>query len=133
MINRIETITDLITWLNCVKTLHKKNVQVEKLTDDQINILAKAQIVLQGLASNFQDPFKQCIKCGRIYPATKKWFDWNGRGRDGLNTICKFCRNAYQKKYKKTKTLGQHQYGSQSDLEEINSHREQGGLPPLSG
>lgn len=115
MYTRIEKIDDLVIWLDCLTTLHTKNVGVKRPSDEDIDILKSAQEVLLRVKPDFPDPtgvnaedikpllintFKQCLKCGNIYPETRKWFDYNGRGRTGLNSICKFCRNASRRKKK---------------------------------
>lgn len=119
MISRIETLDDLIIWLNSIATLNAKDVKLEKLPDDLSSGLIQIQRRLLDVKHRFPDPFKQCIKCQAIYPANKKWFDWNGRGRDGLNCICKFCRNAYQKKHK---SKGHKSTRCPSDQQELESH-----------
>ena len=108
MISRIENIDDLIVWLNSIATLNTKNVKVERLTDNQISSLETAREVLQAIRPKFLNPddnvlipFKQCCKCKAIYPETEEWFDYCGQGRTGLSPVCKFCRNAYQKKRKR--------------------------------
>ena len=133
MISRIETIDDLIKWIRSITDLHTKNTTCEKLSDGRITALRKSITVLEELKLIYPNPFKQCIKCGSVYPATKDWFDWNGRGRDALNGICKFCRNAYQKKHKKKERAVKSNYGyaSSADLAEINYHRELDGQKPL--
>lgn len=120
MISRIETIDDFGIWLKSIATLDKKNVALkDQLQARQISILLQAHEILLEIKPLFPDSFKQCIKCQAIYPATKEWFDWNGRGRDGLNSICKFCRNAYQKKHK---SRGHKSPYSSADQEELKQH-----------
>lgn len=134
MISRIETITDLVEWLNSIATLEKKIVDIEKLTDNQVSVLISAQEILAEIEPRFPGPFKQCCKCKAVYPETKEWFDWSGQGRTGLHAVCKFCRNAYQKKHKTVQKAKQNNYGysCQADLDEVNYYREKEGLPPLS-
>lgn len=122
MISRIETIDDLIEWLGSIVGLHTKNVTFEKWTNEQTAPLEAAQEVLLKMKPKFPNPFKQCIRCGGIWPATKEWFDWCGQGRDGLKPICKFCRNAYQKKRKAQKKSK----FSAVDQAEIDRHCAQG-------
>lgn len=134
VLSRIETLDDLIKWLDSLVILHTKNVSVEKLSDDEVHDITGVREKLVAIAVRFPGTFKQCHRCKAIYPETEEWFDYSGQGRTGLHATCKFCRNAYQKKRKRTKRPGQpRRYGSQSDLDEINSHRSQDGLPLLSG
>lgn len=102
MISRIEKISDLIDWLESLKMLHTKNVSFPELTPEQDTALSVAQEVLSE-ATLHDGPFKQCCKCFSIWPETEEWFDSNRQGRTGLHSDCKFCRNDYQKKRKKTK------------------------------
>lgn len=134
MISRIETIDDLIMWIDSLIRLNTKNVKIEKLPEDQATALISAQEVLSKIGVRFPGPFKQCVTCKAIWPETREWFDWCGQGRTGLHAECKFCRNAYQKKYQEQRRAKQSNFGyaSQADLDEINFHREQDGLPPLS-
>ena len=130
MIGRIETLNDLSKWLRCLTELHIKKVTYEKLSDSRISAIHKAIEALAGILPDDEQRFKKCLKCEDIYPASREWFDWNGRGRDGLNGICKFCRNAYQKKRKRKGHCPSTPY-SEEDQEAINqfmSERPSGGL-----
>ena len=126
MISRIENIDDLITWLGCIVNLETKNKDfaVLNLTVDQISDFAGVQDTLSKLKSKLSGSFKQCCRCKSIWPETKEWFDWSGQGRTGLHSICKFCRNSYQKEHKKTQRAIKNNYGYScpADLEEANRH-----------
>lgn len=122
MISRIETIGDLMLWIDSLLLMWTKNKNVEKLTDKQIASLTSTMDALSDIYRRFPGPFKQCCKCHAIYPETKEWFDWCGQGRTGLSPICKFCRNAYQKKRKNQRKSKL----SAADQAEIDRHRAQG-------
>jgi len=42
-------------------------------------------------------PFKQCTACAKEFPATTEFFTRNKKGKDGLFTQCKTCKNKKQK------------------------------------
>jgi hypothetical protein len=127
MFTRIENLSDLITWLECLKEIQKLPANQKEAAGIGI-----AQEILSN--SGFPEgPYKQCCKCMNIWPETKEYFDWTGQGRTGLRAICKHCRKKYQKTYNKKKRAikNLHGYSCQSDLEEINRMRKLEGQSPL--
>lgn len=44
---------------------------------------------------------KRCRTCGETKPATTEYFHKNKRGRNGLNSICRPCRNEYLRQHRK--------------------------------
>ena len=52
---------------------------------------------------------KTCIKCGNIFPATKKFFNKDSQKKDGFCPYCKTCRQAKRKvDYKNSPNQVQH-------------------------
>lgn len=121
MITRIETIEDLIIWLDDLTVRHTKSVHCEPLPDSCLDSLCRARDELEKVKSDYPDPFKQCYKCKHIYTETEKWFDKSGQGRTGLHSDCKFCRNTYQKnRRRQEKQSNPHSKMSTVDQEAIN-------------
>lgn len=119
MVSRLETIDDLIRWLDSIATMDTRNVKIKKLPEDVISNLVLVQKSLQGIKDRFPTPFKQCHRCKDVYPETEEWFDYSGQGRTGLHAACKFCRNAYQKRHK---SKGHKSPYSSADQRELEDH-----------
>ena len=123
MVSRIETIDDLIAWLSYLSTL-------EGVTPGQFANMASTLLDLKPKCGDVT--FKPCIKCHKVYPATKEFYNWSGQGRTGLHAVCKPCKNSYTKKY--NQFVRQESKGDWTPeyLAEVNRIRAQEGKPPLT-
>ena len=117
---RIMTMGDLVSWLDCVVKNNPDREFRNALLRPAISELRKCDPA---------ETFKKCSRCGKIYPATKKYFKTKNDAKDKLQYKCRKCCNAYRRDYrhmtKMVERLGH------TDIAEINRHRALRGEPPL--
>lgn len=46
-----------------------------------------------------ETPMKRCSKCKEWFPATPEYFHRRKKSRDGLNGVCRNCKNRHQREY----------------------------------
>jgi len=123
MSNTINRIDNLIAWIETLKELGGDNFCDLSFSEDDISTLTLAQGIIARVNSEFPECFKRCRKCGKIYPGTPPYFTDHPKTKDGLQNECKYCRNAYNKKFKREHKKTHRQICSQPDLDEIDRFR----------
>ena len=94
---KIETIDDLISWL--------ENVAVIDSTITTAGVISVLEHCKETRA--LPDTWKKCSVCLKILPASLSHFDRRTEGKNGLSSRCRPCRRKYlldyKHKYKKSK------------------------------
>ena len=89
MVKRIETIADLVMWLDCLPYFKfGKDSSFSGLPPDVRKELVR-------LIPKFTKPFKQCFKCNQIYPEIEEYYEWTQQGRTGYHSCCRVCRGTF--------------------------------------